>query len=145
VTAARALAAAALLVAAGCRTAAPPELSSPPEVTAACAGATAIPLAVDAILNRLSAPTRDHCERHLLGGRAALFVRTMNTVAHDEAGGRVPACRWEVFRVPPEPVAHVGSLLSCRLRVDGRCIFGLDPGDAAAPQACLDASGNRLR
>ncbi|HEY4241123.1 MAG TPA: hypothetical protein VGM88_14975 [Kofleriaceae bacterium] len=71
--------------------------------------------AVDAELTRLESPVRDHCERH--GG--VLYVRTMNTTAHDDAGAPLPACRWEVFAGSG---VHVATLESCELTFAGRCV-----------------------
>jgi hypothetical protein len=104
-----------------------------------CEGATAIPPAVDELLTRLESPVRDHCEQHRLGdGATALFVRTMNTVAHDDQGSPLPTCHWEIFRVAPEPVRHLGSLSVCRFRVDGSCIVALDDGAPTTPRTCLE-------
>jgi hypothetical protein len=68
----------------------------------------------------------------------ALFVRTLNTVAHDEAGAPIPTCQWEVFQTEPAPARHLGSLSVCRFRVDAGCVIGLDDDTAAgAPRTCL--------
>ena len=98
-------------------------------VVAACGGAQehsaepwepsrcdAIPPAIDAQLSQLEAPVRDHCERH--DGR--LFVRTMNTVAHDDNGSAMPACRWEAFDLPSGK--HLATFEACELVFAGRCV-----------------------
>ena len=93
------------------------------------------------VAQRAEVTARVHCERHQLGGGApALFVRTMNTVAHDEQGDPIPTCHWEVFRLAPEPVRHLGSLSVCRFRVDGGCVVGLDDARATT-HTCLAADG----
>lgn len=99
------------LVLAACATA-PPATTAPPWQRHACDGL--IPPEVDAMLTELAAPTRDHCEQHRVGGATELFVRTMTTVAHDDAGDPRPACRWEVFRVAPRPVVHLRTASDCQ-------------------------------
>jgi len=92
----------------------------------------------------LGSPTREHCELHplTLGGPQALFVRTMSTVAHGEAGERIPTCLWEVFAVPPASVAHLGTLSSCRFAIDNACIYDLErTPQASTPEVCLNAYG----
>lgn len=105
--------------------------------TRPCEGATAIPPAVDELLTQLASPVRDHCEHHRLGGAPVLFVRTMNSVAHDDRGDPLPACRWEVFRVAPGPVRHLGTLSTCRFRVAGRCAVAL-ADTTRAPPVCAE-------
>jgi hypothetical protein len=96
---------------------------------------------VDELLSQLESPVRDHCERHQFGGGVpALFVRTMNTVAHNEQGDPISTCHWEVFRMAPEPVRHLGSLSVCRFRIDGGCVVGLDDARATT-HTCLAADG----
>jgi hypothetical protein len=75
-----------------------------------------IPPAIDAQLSQLDAPVRDHCERH--GGR--LYVRTMNTVAHDDNGSALPACRWEAFDLGSSK--HLATFDTCELVFEGRCV-----------------------
>jgi hypothetical protein len=109
-----------------------------------CAGETAIPPDAERILEKLESPTREHCELHALapGGPPILFVRTMNTVAHDDAGNRIPTCSWEVFAVPPQPVTHLGSLSMCEFAVENGCIYDLDQTpEPPAPTACIGADG----
>lgn len=109
------------------------EVSAEPTETRPCIGPAAIPPEVDDLLTRLASPMRDHCEVHALGAARALFVRTMNTVAHDDRGDPLPACAWEVFAVAPRPVRHLGSLAACRFRVTDGCAVALD---AAAQRVC---------
>lgn len=106
-----------LVVLAACATA-PPAMTAPPWERRACDGL--ISPEVDAMLTKLAAPTRDHCEQHEVGAATELFVRTMTTVAHDDAGDPLPACQWEVFRVAPPPVVHLRSAFDCQLRIPGR-------------------------
>lgn len=113
-------------------------LSASPGDTHPCEGETAIPAAVDEMLTRLASPVRDHCEEHRVAGAPALFVRTMNTVAHDDRGDPIPTCHWEVFRTAPEPVRHLGSVSACRFRVDGGCVVSLDDSARAAPPLCVE-------
>lgn len=117
-----------------------PAVSAAPSETHPCAGATAIPPAVDAQRTLLESPVRDHCEVHRLGGGTpALFVRTMNTVAHDDQGAGIPTCQWEVFYVAPATVRHLGTLSVCRFRVDGGCVVGMGEGARAAPRVCFES------
>lgn len=112
--------------------------------TRPCAGETAIPPEADRILGELGSPTREHCELHALrpGGARLLFVRTMNTVAHDDAGEPIPTCLWEVFAVPPQPVEHLGTLPMCQLAIHDGCIHDADQTpQAATPSVCIDAAG----
>lgn len=104
----------------------PPEVSATPNEITPCVGETAIPPAIDTMLTSLESPERGHCERHRLTAKDAplLFVRTMNTVAHDDEGNGSPACTWEVFRV--HPPAHVGTLSWCTLRFENGCIVSMD-------------------
>jgi hypothetical protein len=62
----------------------------------------------------------------------------MNTVAHDDQGSPIPTCHWEIFRVAPAPVRHLGSLSVCRFRVDGSCIVALDDSAPTTPRTCLE-------
>lgn len=103
-----------MLLVAACATAAP-ATTAPPWQRHACDGM--IPPAVDAMLVELAAPTRDHCEQHARGGTTELYVRTMNTVAHDDAGTPIPTCQWEVFRLAPLPAAHLRTTGDCQLRL----------------------------
>lgn len=112
--------------------------------TRPCQGETAIPPDVDRILSELESPTREHCELHALppGGPQLLFVRTMNTVAHDDAGDPIPTCSWEVFAVPPRSVAHLATLSMCQFAIDEGCIYDLDQtSQASTPSVCIDADG----
>jgi len=110
-----------------------------------CEGETAIPADAARILDELESPTREHCELHALspGGPRLLFVRTMNTVAHDDAGEPIPTCLWEVFAIPPRPVEHLGTLTSCQFAINEKgCIYDLDQTpEPAAPTACIGADG----
>lgn len=112
--------------------------------TQPCQGETAIPPDADRILSELESPTREHCERHALtpGGAQSLFVRTMNTVAHDDAGDPIPTCLWEVFAIPPQSVAHLGTLSMCQFAIDKECIYDLDQtAQASTPSVCINADG----
>jgi hypothetical protein len=112
--------------------------------TQPCEGDTAIPADADRILTELESPTREHCELHALtpGGPRLLFIRTMNTVAHDDAGDPIPTCLWEVFAVPPQPVAHFGTLSLCQFAIEEGCIYDLDKTlKLSAPTLCIDADG----
>lgn len=109
-----------------------------------CEGETALPADAEAILAKLESPTREHCELHVLtpGGSPVLFVRTMNTVAHDDAGNRIPTCSWEVLALPPQPVEHLGSLSMCELAVKDGCIYDLDQTpEPSARTACVGLDG----
>lgn len=113
------------------------EVSADRFETRPCEAATAISPAVDALLDQLASPVRDHCELHRLGGAPVLFVRTMNSVAHDDRGDPLPACRWEAFRTAPGPARHLGTLATCRFRVAGRCAVALDD-TTRAPPVCAE-------
>lgn len=106
----------------------PDAVSASPSEVRPCAGATAIPPEVDQQLTRLASPMRDHCELHALGRARALFVRTMDTVAHDDRGDPIATCQWEVFSIAPGDVRHLGSLSACRFRVADGCAIALDGG-----------------
>jgi hypothetical protein len=118
----------------------PPEVSASPQETRPCDGPTAITPEVDRILSTLESPERSHCEVHAPGPGepALLFVRTMNTVAHDDDGRKSPACTWEVFRTAGANAAHVTTLSSCMLRFEARCIRSLDDGSSDEPIFCFD-------
>lgn len=104
-----------MIAVAACGGAAAEQHSAEPWEPSRCDG---IPPAIDAQLSQLDAPVRDHCERH--GGR--LFVRTMNTVAHDDNGSAMPACRWEAFDLASSK--HLATFDTCELVFDGRCVSG---------------------
>jgi hypothetical protein len=109
-----------------------------------CTGETAIPPEVDRILTELESDTRrEHCELHVLGPDQArrLFVRTMNTVAHDDEGDPLPACIWEVFAIPPQAVRHLGTLSVCEFAIEKGCIYDLDQPQVSTPSLCIDADG----
>lgn len=110
-----------------------------------CAGETAIPAEADRILTERESDTREHCELHAFGsdGTRHLFIRTMNTVAHDDEGDRLPACIWEVFAVPPQPVRHLGTLYACEFAIQNGCIYDLDQTpESAGPSLCVDPDGH---
>jgi hypothetical protein len=99
----------------------------------------------DRILTERESDTREHCELHALGadGARRLFVRTMNTVAHDDEGNRLPACIWEVFAVPPRPVRHLGTLNVCEFAIWSGCIYDLDQApESAEPSLYVDPDGH---
>jgi hypothetical protein len=109
----------------------------------ACSGATALSLEVQSELIRLSSPDLDSCERHRLADEPApLFVRTKNTLAHDDAGNPSPACTWEIFRTDGI-VTHLGTLSACELRIEDACIYSLDENPPRRI-ACL-ADGQLVR
>lgn len=112
--------------------------------TQPCQGETAIPPDADRILSELESPTREHCELHAMtaAGPQLLFVRTMNTVAHDDAGDPIPTCLWEAFAIPPQSIAHLGTLSMCQFAIDKGCIYDLDQTPpASTPSVCIDAYG----
>jgi len=118
-----------------------PELSASPDETRPCEGATAIPPEAEKILEHLESPETSHCELHSPspGAPPLLFVRTMNTVAHDDEGNRLPACTWEVFRTSGGAVTHVATLSACSLRFDKGRVMSLDEGGTpSAPLFCFD-------
>jgi hypothetical protein len=109
-----------------------------------CEGETAIPDDAERVLTERGSATREHCELHALGpdGARRLFVRTMNTIAHDDEGNRLPACIWEVFAVAPQPVSYLGALYVCEFAVKDGCIYDLDQTpEPSAPTACIGVDG----
>jgi hypothetical protein len=124
--------------------ASPVELSAPSYETRPCEGPTAIPPEVDAALTKLESPERSHCELHRLfpGAPPLLFVRTMNTVGHDDEGRALPACQWEVFRSSGTIMVHAATLDGCSLRFENGCVLSLDEGRSPrAPEMCFDPTG----
>lgn len=118
------------------------EISAPPDETRACEGPTAIPPEIDEMLSAEGAPERDHCELHRLvpGEPPLLFVRTMNTVAHDDEGRPLPACSWRVFHL--QPSASAGSLHDCRFRIEKGCVTSLDEENGTLGQrTCMGPDG----
>ncbi len=88
------------------------------------------------MLTELDAQQPDHCERHQveLGGPHLLLVRTLDTVAHDDEGGKSPVCSWEVFQDLPLPVRHLATFDECGFEIRSACIHSLgDPVSGAAP------------
>jgi hypothetical protein len=84
-----------------------------------------IPPAIDDQLTQLESPVRDHCERHA----GHLFVRTMNTTAHDDNGSALAACRWEAFDLASSK--HLATFDACELVFDGSCVV------AGSARQCL--------